>query len=309
MLVLSFSLGFIALLQGAKFLVDGASDIARRFGISELIIGLTLVSIGTSFPELAINIFASFKKESDIILGNIIGSNISNTLLILGVTGLITPLTFPKCKLRKELYYYLAILALFLISIFITSPFVISKSEALLLLIASFLSLFLFFLPNANEPSNTADNSPKLSLSICLFLIGAILLPLGGHLVIQSSMDIALTLGLSKAFVSLFAIALGTSLPELVTSVTAALKGNSAMALGNIVGSNIFNLSLIIGVSGLIHVIPVSWVLGQDALILASSGLILFLIVALSRKSSLSRGFPLAFLLAYLAYIAFIACR
>lgn len=307
---LFFLLGCILIWQGGNLVVDSASKLARKFNISELIIGLSLVSIGTSLPEVVVSIIASLKEETAVVLGNVLGSNISNTLLIIGLTGIIKPLTIPKKRLKNEVLFYLGICS------FLAANLVLSANTNLtfvsgILLIGLFIgSLVLFF--KTDDEANTQEEGLKTNtessnmITILLFLLGCIFLPLGGHMLVDSAVNIAIVLGVSKAFVSLFAVALGTSLPELVTSVIAAKKGNSQLALGNVIGSNIFNLTLVLGISSLIFPIQFNLSFIYNLAIMIGSCIPITIILFATSRHFFSKRFSIISVLLYLCYISYI---
>ncbi|RAP31264.1 hypothetical protein DID78_01805 [Candidatus Marinamargulisbacteria bacterium SCGC AG-343-D04] len=307
---LLFLLGISFLWYGGNTVVDGAAGIARRFHISELIIGLTLVSIGTSLPEVVVNIIASINKESDIVLGNIIGSNISNTTLILGSVGVLGSLSIPQCRLRREINFYVITLFIFLFCIFSPSTHSIPFWQGTLLMVVFFMAAYMFFIPKESDiaPTTSIKPSPLLK-NILIFTGGCVLLPMGGHFLVKSSISIASTLGLSKSFISLFAVALGTSLPELATSIIAAKKGNTSLAIGNIIGSNIFNITLVLGLSSMISTISFSPILSTDALILCLSTIPFVFYLWFSSSALFSKTLSYGYLCFYCLYTIYIYVR
>lgn len=277
--------GFIILIKGADALVDGGSSIARRFGASDLVIGLTIVSFGTSAPELLVNIFASFRGSADIAIGNIVGSNISNTLLILGTCAVITPLAVQRSTVMKEIPF--SLLASFVLLVMANDALVdgygiseLSRSDGL-----AFMGFFIIFLyytfgisQGGNHEEYTKAQMPLWKAS-GLFVGGIIGLAIGGEFVVRGSIDIALLLGVSEKLIGLTIVALGTSLPELAASGMAALRGKSDIAVGNVVGSNIFNILWILGLSATIRALPFEPAMNLDLLIVALSTFLLFLFV------------------------------
>ena len=308
--LLWFFLGCTLLWFGGNWVVDGSSDIARSFKVSELVIGLSLVAIGTSFPEVFVNIIASLNQEPDLVIGNIIGSNISNSLLILGAASVLSPLVIPSCRLRNEIQFYYFTCILFLGYLVLAPQLTIGKLGGTLLLVLFIVAVALIFLP---KPTKDDPPSPKHILplwqSTLLLITGCALLPIGGHFLITSAIAIALKCGLSKAFISLFAVALGTSLPELVTSVIAAKKGNTEMALGNVLGSNIFNLTLVLGISAWFAPLNIASIFHQDIFIMILAALPLGFILLKTRRGKLSRFFAFSMLGSYLVYCIFIYLR
>lgn len=279
--------GFILLIKGADWLVDGATSIAKRMGVSDLMIGLTVVSFGTSAPELIVNIIASLQGNADIAIGNIVGSNISNTLLILGVTALIAPLAVQRSTVLKEIPFMLLASATLLIMAndHIVDGYPLSelsRSDGL-----AFIGFFIIFLYYTfgirhngveDEDGHSKAHKPVWKAS-GLFICGLIGLGIGGNLAVEGAVSIALMIGISEALVGLTVVALGTSLPELAASIVAARKGNADIAVGNIVGSNIFNIFWILGISAIIKPLPFQPALNSDLLtVLASTVLLFFLI-------------------------------
>ncbi|MBG91070.1 MAG: sodium:proton exchanger [Actinobacteria bacterium] len=309
LLLLLLATGFICLWKGGDLLVEGAGNVARSCHIPDLLIGLTLVSFGTSAPELVVNVLASLQQKPDIIFGNIIGSNIANTLLILGLSGSLFVLALPQKNRTQELLINILIGAVVIIlaCLPLQSP-ALSRwdSVALLIIFVGFL-YWLFSHHMLDHRPERANGS--LLKPIIWVILGAILLPLGGKWVIDSGTQLAQLWGISEALIALFAIALGTSLPELVTTIIAAKKGASELALGNIIGSNIFNLVLILGVSGLIAPIALSPALMLDFGISLLAVVALFGVLLLSPGRYLSRGGSMLLLLGYGAYLLMIVLR
>ncbi len=277
--------GFVMLVKGADLFVDGASGIATKFGIPQLVIGLTIVAMGTSAPEAAVSITAAFGGNADITIGNIVGSNILNILIILGISALVYPLTIQKSTLIVDIpVVLLATVVLYLLGF----DGNISRIDAVIMLVifAAYLS-YLFIgakkeaslqkAENTDAEENAAKEISLLKASI-FTVIGLALIIGGSNFVVNSATAIAKALGLSQRFIGLTIVALGTSLPELFTSVTAALKKNSDIAIGNIVGSNIFNILFIVGLSGLIIPVPFAEGFRFDMIVsgVAAAALLLF---------------------------------
>ncbi|RAP33628.1 sodium:proton exchanger [Candidatus Marinamargulisbacteria bacterium SCGC AG-410-N11] len=303
--------GFALLWKGGELLVDSASSLASRAKIPPMIIGLTLVSFGTSAPELFVNIIASVQKQSDIILGNIIGSNIANTLLILGLGGLFYPKMLQKVTVKKEIIINILV-TLLLIGLMINpfwSPFKISHLDSIILILA--LILFMFYLIKKNKTIQDSDSSPTLDTkkALLFFSFGCVCLPLGGYWVIESAIELAQLFKISEACISLFAIAIGTSLPELATTIIASLKKKNDLALGNIIGSNIFNILLILGISGLINPIIVNPQLVLDTQI-ACMAVVGFLIMSIIKTNpDIKRFQSLTLFVSYWAFIIYVFYR
>ncbi|WP_457599906.1 calcium/sodium antiporter [Hydrogenivirga sp.] len=305
--VVKLVVGIAVLVKGADLLIAGASGLARRVGIPEFVIGLTLVAFGTSLPELTVNVQASFKGASDITLGNVIGSNIANILLILGVAGLIRPLSIHRTFVKKEIpLNFLSILVLFaMVSDRLldgSSLSFVSRSEGLVL-ITTFVG-YLYFLAAFLERDNVYNKGVEMGLvkGAVLVGVGLVGLILGSEWTVSGGVGIATALGVSQVIVGLFLIAIGTSLPELLTSAVAAYRGNPDIALGNVAGSNIFNVSLVLGASALVNPIPVPDRVFRDLAVLFFATFILFLSNYTGRRYTVSRWEATLFLLVYVAY-------
>ncbi|PIQ75933.1 sodium:proton exchanger [Candidatus Peregrinibacteria bacterium CG10_big_fil_rev_8_21_14_0_10_49_24] len=285
-ILLLFAVGVALLIKGADWLVEGASSLARRLHVSDLVIGLTVVAFGTSAPELLVNIVASIQGSSDIAIGNIVGSNISNTLLILGITAIITPLAIQKSTVLKEIpFSLLAAGTLFIMANdSLVDGYLISelgRGDGIVFL--GFFAIFMYYTFGIRNNGFSEDGHTKADMSvwkaIWLIFIGLIGLSAGGNLAVQTAQDMALTLGISESLVGLTAVAVGTSLPELTASVMAALKGKPDMSVGNIVGSNIFNIFWILGISAIIKPLPFRQEMNVDLLMIVFSATLLFFIV------------------------------
>ncbi|MDD5103849.1 MAG: calcium/sodium antiporter [Candidatus Peribacteraceae bacterium] len=281
--VLFLIIGFVLLVKGADWLVDGASAIAKRFGISDLAIGLTIVAFGTSAPELIVNIVASAQGNSDIAIGNVLGSNIANILLILGVSAMIAPVVVQRSTVRKEIPF--SLLAAVLLFVMANDALVdgythseLSRSDGLALL--GFFILFLAYTAGLKLESSKGlsdgKKPPSAPISFLLILLGLVGLVAGGKLTVDSAVVIARSLGMSEALIGLTIIAVGTSLPELATSAVAAMKKKADIAVGNIVGSNIFNIFLILGVSATIRPLPFPPASNADLLMVIIATILLF---------------------------------
>ncbi|MCF7820448.1 MAG: calcium/sodium antiporter [Candidatus Pacebacteria bacterium] len=322
--IILFVLGFALLIKGADFLVEGSSSIAKKFGLSSIMIGLTIVAFGTSLPELIVSVLASLEGSSDIAISNIIGSNFSNTLLILGATALVSPLLVKKHTIYKEIpFALLAVVAVFiLVNDFLIEGSIInglSRIDGLVLIL--FFLIFLYYsfglrkekevkLPNLRLSNKDADIKEYNHLrSITYIILGVIALYFGGRWIVSGAVEIAGIFNLSEAFVGLTIIAIGTSLPELVTSVVAARKGEADMAVGNIIGSNVFNLFWILGLSATIHPIYYNDSLNLDLFILAAVTIILIPLIYAGKKNILTRREGFVLLSLYIIYIIFISLR
>jgi cation:H+ antiporter len=312
------ALGFVAVIKGADWLVDGSSSVASRIGVSGLVIGLTVVAFGTSMPELVVNLLASVEGNTDIAIGNVIGSNIANILLILGVAALIYPLAVQRSTVWREIPF--ALLATVLIAIMAHDVYVdgalasaLTRSDGLILL--GFFVIFLYYIFGmAKESANTEVVGEEVSIhswsrSILLILGGLIGLVVGGKWVVDGAVAFASMLGVSEALIGLTIVAVGTSLPELATSAVAAYKKNVDIAVGNVVGSNIFNIFWILGVSAVIHPLPLSPVLSQDILVAVLVTLVLFAALFVGRRHVLERWQGGVFVLTYVIYVIFLVWR
>lgn len=303
LLLFLLSVGFVMLVKGADWFVSGASSLAQRFGISQLVIGMTIVAIGTSAPEAAVSIAAALKGSADITIGNIVGSNILNVLIILGISAVITPLAVSKSTLRYEVPFMIMVTLLLLVQ---GGDGEIQFMDGFVLLV--FFLLYLFYLyciaKKGSEPGEVPVKSQGMKSSIFAVTAGLVLILLGSNLSVDAASAIARMLGMSERFIGLTIVALGTSLPELFTSVSAARKGNADIAIGNIVGSNIFNILFVVGLSAWIIPVPFSSGFLADTLTAASAGILLLICSAGGQK--LGRGSGILMLLFYLGYFVFI---
>ncbi len=304
--------GFIVLIKGADLFVDGASGVAGNFKVSKILIGLTIVAFGTSAPELAVSIKSLLIGSGDIVLGNVIGSNILNILLILGCSALVHPLNVKNNTVKKELPITLMITCAFAVllsdSLFSNNTNSFPRGDGLVLLL--FFGVFMYYLISMTR--NKVDDEaytelPSMKKSIVLTLIGLIGIVLGSNFVVESASGLAKLFGISERMISLTIVALGTSLPELVTSVTATKKGEYDIAIGNVVGSNIFNIGVVIGIPisiiGGIGNINFSYV---DIAVMIASALLLFLFSLNDHKISRREGsiFLILFII-YYSYVVF----
>ncbi|MGE0092832.1 MAG: calcium/sodium antiporter [Bacteroidales bacterium] len=304
--------GFVLLIKGANFLIDGSVSLARKHKVSDLAIGLTIVAFGTSMPELVVNLFASLDGHSSIVLGNIIGSNNFNLFVILGITAIISPLAVQSVTVWREIPFSLlaAIALLVLANLFPASAnLAITRAESLLLLSLFILFLYYIFKQMKKTPVvNDNQNTPMLNSSkTWLYVVGGlILLVTGGKLVVDSAVDIATQIGISQKVIGLTIIAAGTSLPELVTSVTAALKKNSDIAVGNIIGSNIFNIALILGTSAFVSPVRYDKAFNLDLYMLIAGTLLLFIAMFSGGNKRLDRWEGVVLLSIYVGYTIYL---
>ena len=312
--VIEFVAGIVLVILGADWLTKGASDLARRFKMSELMIGLTIVAIGTSLPELVISLGSAIRGSSGIALGNVIGSNIFNSLLILGVAALIAPITFaPKMQSREIPFNLLAAVALTLVS---GSMFAggadgesITRYGGLLLL--CFLAVFIRYTFTITNDDAAGEEHALVSVGkILLFIVGGLAaLIFGGNIFVDGATALARVLGLSEAVIGITIVSAGSSLPELAVSVNAARKGNVGIALGNVLGSNILNVFFILGCSAAITPISLQGFSFVDYYVLIGSSLLIYAVTRYGGKSVITRWEGALLVIAYGAYTAYLICR
>ncbi|MFA7253320.1 MAG: calcium/sodium antiporter [Patescibacteria group bacterium] len=313
-------IGLIILIKGADFLIEGSSSIAKKFGVPTIVIGLTIVAFGTSLPEFLVNIIAASKGSTEMAFGNIVGSNIANILLILGITALIRPQKVKRSTTWKEIPFgLLGAVALLIFAndklIDRTQISMLSRIDGLALIL--FMIIFLYYLieitlKNKTEICETNETETKILptwKTVFYIIIGLVTLYFGGRWAVDSAVTIARNFGMSEYLISATIVALGTSLPELATSVKAALKNQSDLAIGNIVGSNIFNIFFVLGVTALIIPVVVPASINFDLIFLAIISLLLFLFMFIGKKHQLERWQGSLFLAGYLFYIIFIVMR
>lgn len=299
MQIIFLAAGFALLVKGADWFVDGASAIAEKLRVPQLIIGLTVVAMGTSAPEAAISISAALKGSADITIGNIVGSNILNILIILGLSAVLSPLAVDRGTIFRDLPFLIGI-SLLLLAQGWDGSVNIWDGILQLILFAAYLT---YLVVKAKRPpqQNTAPSSQQNLRRIPLTAVGLAAVVLGSNLAVDAACAIARLLGMSERFIGLTIVALGTSLPELFTSVTAAQKGNADIAIGNIVGSNIFNILFVIGVSAVIVPVPFAEAFRFDSL--AAAGAAVFLLICCAKKPGiLKRRHGFVMLAGYLAY-------
>lgn len=296
--------GFLLLIQGADRFVDGACGIAAKLGIPQLVIGLTIVAMGTSAPEAAVSISAALKGSADITVGNIIGSNILNILVILGISAVFVTLHVAKSTVKIEMPFVILVTIVLWV---LGWDGKISLIDGIILLFLFVLFLVYLFKLSQNSTSVQPEEQHKIistPRAVWLLIIGLVLIIFGSDLAVDAASEIARILGMSERFIGLTIVALGTSLPELVTSMAAARKGNADIAIGNIVGSNIFNILFVVGISALIVPVPFSHAFMPDMCIAIGSAVFLW-ILCLTRKK-VERPAGLILLIGYIAYFAFI---
>jgi len=292
-----FVLGFVILILGAKFLVDGASSIGIKAGLSQFVIGLTIVALGTSLPELVINVLASVSGNTGLAIGNVLGSNIMNTLLILGVTAIIYPIKVGNTICKRD--SWINLLSILLLAILANDAFfgkqnnIIETLDGVILLIFFLIMLYILFSKSGNNIDENNDDSIKiLSVfkSILFIIAGSLGLFFGGKWIVDGATAISTNLGVSQSTIGLTLVAMATSLPELVTSIVAALKKNTDIAIGNVLGSNIFNIFLVLGASATIHPIDFDTNLNVEIGILIAASLFLMIVIRVGKtKRTITR--------------------
>jgi cation:H+ antiporter len=312
-----FFIGFFLLIKGADLLVEGASSIAKRLNISDMVVGLTVVSFGTSMPELVVSLLASTSGRAELAIGNVLGSNIANVLLILGITAIICPLPLKWSTILSEIPFTLiaALLVGFLANVSLFdrgNELIIGRIDGLILLF--FFCLYLLYIFYASRESRNAEGEVTVQMvsvrkSLLFILAGSGCLFLGGKWVVSGSIKIATILGLSESFIGLTIVAVGTSLPELITSAVAATRKNIDIAVGNVIGSNIFNLLWILGLSAVLRPLPFQVMGNFDILVVIFSSTLVILVIALSRGKKINRLSGVIFILCYAVYIVYLLKR
>ena len=302
------AIGFALLIMGADILVDGASSIAKKYKIPQIIIGLTIVSIGTSMPELIVSITSAIDGHPDLSIGNVVGSNIANLLFILGITSIIMPLKFEKTTKIYDIPIMIgSTILMFILAIFNIQISRIDGIISTIIFILFILYTIWVSKKSMNEKQEEQDGkNSSLLVSIVKIIAGIVMLKIGGDITVDNSVNIATIIGVSEKVIGVTIVALGTSLPELITSVIAALKKNADLAIGNIVGSCIFNILLILGVSSLIH--PISYSLGynMDFIILIIASILLWIFANTGTKDTMTRLNGFMYLAMYIGYMIYI---
>ncbi|MDY0102538.1 MAG: calcium/sodium antiporter [Lentimicrobium sp.] len=303
--------GFVLLIKGADWLVEGASALAKKYRIPDLAIGLTIVAFGTSAPELVVNVYSSMQNHHDIVFANVIGSNMFNLFAILGIAGLISPLVVQSSTVWKEIPFSLFALVVLVVlgnDFFLGGDNIISIVDASVLLI--FFCLFLYYIYRQMRSDRTDASVTDKHLTIfkiTLFIVlGFAGLVFGGRLVVINAVELAAAYGVSEKIIGLTIVAAGTSLPELATSVVAAYRKNNDIAVGNIVGSNIFNIFLILGVSGMIRPLNFNPTFNTDIYLVIAGTLLLFLAMFLGGKKRLDRWEAAILLMVYVGYTVYL---
>lgn len=301
--LLLLTVGFVMLVRGADWFVDGASGIATKLKIPQLVIGLTIVAMGTSAPEAAVSITAALKGSAEITIGNIVGSNILNIFIILGLSAIVTPLAVAKSTIKVDIPVVIAITGILL---WMGYDGTVTLFEGLLLLVIFAIYIGYLMYSALKERKENDEDVKELSMvrAIVLSIIGLGFIIWGSDVAVSAATSLAKIFGLSERFIGLTIVALGTSLPELFTSVSAARKGNADIAIGNIVGSNIFNILFVVGLSAMVIPVPFAQGFRFDTVVAVIAAVMLLLCVLKSKK--LNRWAGVLMLLSYAAYFAMI---
>ena len=306
--------GLVLILMGANWLVDGSSSVARRLGISEFVIGLTIVGIGTSAPEMVVSFLSAFQGKSAMAVGNIVGSNIFNTLMILGVTALVAPMAITKSNLRKDIPLNIVVTILLILlgrsatMLGIGTTDSVSRLEGVLLLVIFGIYMWSTFKGEKGEKEESVENNIKPVMAAVMIIGGLAGLIIGGRLFVNSATQIAQIAGLSEKFIAITIMAAGTSLPELATCVVAAAKGQGQLALGNVLGSNIANILLILGGSALIHPLSFDGITLMDISLFAIAPVLILLTSMTFKKKELDRVEGAIFLCLEIASMTYMIC-
>ena len=300
--ILLLAIGFFMLMKGADWFVEGSAGIAKKMGIPQLVIGLTIVAMGTSAPEAAVSINASLKGNAGIAIGNVLGSNILNILIILGVSAVLATMAIQKSTFCYEIPFMIFVTVV-LIALGMTGEYVTRLEGIILWVLFIVYLLYLFRLAKQGNEEEHMEDRPIWKLLIFMIL-GGVLVVWGSDVTVDSATEIAKVIGLSERFIGLTIVALGTSLPELVTSVIAAKKGNADIAIGNIVGSNIFNILFVIGTASIIAPVMYQPVFLVDGIIAVLAGVLLW--VSVAKTKSLRKPWGIVMLLCYAVYLGYL---
>lgn len=303
--------GMILLIKGADWFIDGASKLAKAMKIPSLVIGLTLVSLGTSMPELSVSVTASINGLNDMSFGNIVGSNIFNTFFVIGASAIFTTLVITKSLKKYDIPCLIAIYLILILFAFVITPNMLERWESIIIFVLTIVYTAFLIIRSKNEPQPEEDQNEEKKpwyINLLNVAIGLICIIGGGTLTVDSAEVIALELGMSELLVGLTVVAVGTSLPELVTSIVAAKKGENDIAIGNAIGSCIFNVILILGLSGTIRPMGIAWSSMIDVLVMLASAAII-LIMTIGKKGTIDKKKGLILLLIYVVYLAVIIMR
>ncbi|PIZ96645.1 MAG: sodium:proton exchanger [Candidatus Magasanikbacteria bacterium CG_4_10_14_0_2_um_filter_33_14] len=312
--ILFLILGIAILIYGADAMVKGSASIAKRLGISTIVIGLTVVAFGTSAPEMVVNLFSATSGTTDLAIGNIIGSNIANILLILGITAIIAPLAVKKNTTYKEIPF--ALLAVIIVLIFGNDVLIngygsnfLDRTEGITLIMFFIIFLYYTFGLSKVEGDHEDVKTYSVGKSLLLFIIGLVGLIIGGKVIVDNAVVLAKLAGMSERLIGLTIVAVGTSLPELATSIVAVFKKQTDIAIGNAVGSNIFNVFWVLGLTAIVKPIPFDVNINGDVIMSIIATLLLFIFMFVHHKHRLNRWQGVFFVLLYFAYITFIIVK
>ena len=299
-------IGFVLLMKGADWFVEGASKVADRFGIPQLVIGLTIVAMGTSLPEAAVSISAAAKGSAEITIGNVVGSNIMNVLVILGLTAVIRSIAVQQSTVRYEIPFTILITAI-LSGVGLADNQVSRIEGAILWVFMIVYLVYLFRMAKKGQPLEDipeVDSKDSILKLLAMIVVGATMIVFGSDITVEAASELATIFGMGERLIGLTIVAFGTSLPELVTSVTAAIKGKADIAVGNIVGSNIFNILFVVGTTALITPVAYGANFVVDSIVAVATMVLLF--VAVIRKKQLARPAGIVMLLGYAAYFVYL---
>lgn len=307
--ILLLIVGMFFMIKGADLFVEGASKVAKAMKIPSLIIGLTLVSIGTSCPELSVSIQSALKGMNDMSFGNVIGSNIFNTFVVIGVSSIFVPMLVSKNMFKYDIPILIFIYVLLILMGFVITPNVINFWEGLVLFLLMIAYTVFLIIRSKNEPQEEEkDDKPrKWYVNVLFIIIGLAGIIFGGDFVVDSASFIALKLGMSELLVGLTIVAIGTSLPELVTSMVAAKKGENDIAIGNAIGSSLFNVVLILSTSAMFSPMPIQMLQLFDVIVMLASAMMVLLFSF--KKKEINRTGGIIFILVYVAYFTYIIIR
>lgn len=304
------ALGFVLLVKGADWFVEGACKVAERFGIPQLVIGLTIVALGTSLPEAAVSVSAALKGSAEITIGNIVGSNIMNILLILGLTAVITPIAVQETTVKYEIPFVVLVTAV-LLALGCTGDRTLHFSDGLILwvLMFGYLAYLLMMTKKGggvqeDVPDEKGDRPMPVWKMLLLIVLGGVMIVVGSDVAVDAATELARIFGMSERLIGLTIVAFGTSLPELVTSVTAAIKGKADIAVGNIVGSNIFNILFVVGTSALITPVAYATEFLTDGIVCIAAAVLLW--VCVFKNKRLGRAGGAVMLLGYAGYFVYL---
>lgn len=310
--ILLLIIGLVLILGGANFLTDGSAALAQRFRVPEFIVGLTIVAVGTSTPELVVSVLSAIAGNSDVAIGNVVGSNLFNVFVILGICALIAPLPLTASNIRRDIPFGVgaSVLLLFVSSdrlLHLGATNTIGRIDGIVMVLL-YIGLMIYTVRSAGRtetqaPAGTTQRGRALWLVLVMIVGGLAALVVGGEMFLKSATHIARSLGVSESVIAITLVAGGTSLPELASSIVSLLKGKAEMALGNVIGSNIANILLILGVSATIHPLSMGGITLYDMLMVVLSSLLLFVAAFTFRRKKIDRWEGAIFLAIYIAYI------